>query len=544
VKNDNKIVVNSVAVYFSKNVQQLGFSTPQKAFLTGIKELVDNSLDACNSIRVLPKIDLTVEKLGPGHTKNSDRIRILLTDNGPGLEKDEVVKAFGTMLASAKFSRARVSRGIAGIGASALLMWAQLTNASGMRIISKTKKMKKAYSCTVEIDIKNNVGIVKNESNLDWDQEQGLSVDVIIDGKIQLNGESGILNFLNGTCLTNPDLTLSYQFPDMEKVTIERVSTEPKFIPEAVPPHPHTLKFGEFISHSHQFDQKVSDWLKEGFSRVNDGVIKALHKAGIPKGVLNKKTSALSDIEFKDLYKAVQETPLQPPATSSLTSIGEEALSASIKRLGNVDFSVVVSRKPTVCDFKPVQIEIALARLNDTKGLDEEAVQVLRFANFVPLLFEKSSDVSIEAIQSINWKAYGINQSKGNLPTGPFIFAVSIISPFIKFKNASKEAIDSSDELLEEIRLALMQAGQRLSKHIRAEAKKHELEEKRRYIEQFGPILIQSLIDISGERQSRFKKLENGLNKILGRETTRIKEELQTAEEKVQKMVKEENKNE
>jgi DNA topoisomerase-6 subunit B len=47
-----------------------------------------------------------------------------------------------------------------------------------------------------------------------------------------------------------------------------------------------------------------------------------------------------------------------------------------------------------------------------------------------------------------------VNQPKDSLPLGPYIFAVSVVSPFIKFKNASKETIDASDELVEEIRRA------------------------------------------------------------------------------------------
>ena len=79
----------------------------------------------------------------------------------------------------------------------------------------------------------------------------------------------------------------------------------------------------------------------------------------------------------------------------------------------------------------------------------------------------------------MNWKNYGLQQPKGSLPLGSFVFAVSVVSPFIKFKNASKETIDASEELVEEIRRALMQAGQKLSRHIRKEFKEADLERLR-----------------------------------------------------------------
>ena len=115
------------------------------------------------------------------------------------------------------------------------------------------------------------------------------------------------------------------------------------------------------------------------------------------------------------------------------------------------------------------------------------------------------------------------------IPQGPYIIAVSIVSPFIKFKNASKETVDASDELVEELRLAMIQAGQKLSKHIRREAKANELEEKIRHIEQFGPILVEGLCRITKAPESRKKKAEEGLLKLLGRDANATQKELDEA---------------
>jgi DNA topoisomerase-6 subunit B len=156
-------------------------------------------------------------------------------------------------------------------------------------------------------------------------------------------------------------------------------------------------------------------------------------------------------------------------------------------------------------------------------------VQVLRFANRVPLQFDKSSCAIVHAIESVTWRTYGLAQPKGSLPQGPYIIAVSVVSPFIKFKNASKETIDGSEELVEEIRRALIQAGQKLSKHIRQEAKANELEEKIRHIEQFGPILVEGLCRITSAPDTRKKKAEEGLLKLLGRDAKATEQELASA---------------
>jgi DNA topoisomerase-6 subunit B len=135
----------------------------------------------------------------------------------------------------------------------------------------------------------------------------------------------------------------------------------------------------------------------------------------------------------------------------------------------------------------------------------------------------------VRALETVNWKAYGLQQPKDSIPLGPFVVAISVVSPFIKFKNASKETIDASEELLEEIRLALIQAGQRLSRHINKERRAVDLEQKIRHIEQFGPILIAGIGRITKAPGARLEKAKLGLMKILGRDANDAKEDLDLA---------------
>ena len=152
-------------------------------------------------------------------------------------------------------------------------------------------------------------------------------------------------------------------------------------------------------------------------------------------------------------------------------------------------------------------VEVAIARFLDKKAsAEEQSIQLLRFANRVPLQFDKSACAITRAVESVNWRSYGLAQSKRNLPQGPYVFAISVTSPFIKFKNASKETIDASDDLVEELRRALMQAGQKLSRHIKREDKAADLERKRAHIEKFGPILVEGLAKITGASKARKEK--------------------------------------
>lgn len=539
----SKITKSSTAEYFAKNLQQVGFSSPLKAVLTTLKEAVDNSLDACEQFSILPDLDIEVVKVGNGSTKNTDLVKIVVEDNGPGIDPEDIAKVFGEYLASSKFGKGQCSRGQQGIGISAATTWAQMTNARGVQVISKTKAMRKAISAQVDVDIKTNTGVVKNKEMIDWKNKvSGVRVEFFMDGRIQLNGDGGLQTYIEGTALLNPHVTMRFKLGDMDWQKTDRVSDVSPEIPEATLPHPHTFKLGEFITHATLYGKiSVSKFLKTAFSRVSDQSITDFVKHGMPKNLVEKPITSLTEEEFKKVFQAVQAAPLMAPSTRSVLTVGEDSLSKSINRLGKVDFFSVVTRKPTICDFKPVVVEVALARFI-SRGEEGSPVQLLRFANRVPLQFDKSGCAITWAIESVNWKAYGLPQPKESLPQGPYVFAVSVVSPFIKFKNASKETIDASEELVEEIRRALMQAGQKLSRHIKHEMKEADLERKLAHIEQFGPILVEKLVLLAGASEARKKKAEEGLKKILGRDSQDASAQLEMAQTKLAEQKKREAK--
>ncbi|MBE8221319.1 MAG: DNA topoisomerase VI subunit B [Bdellovibrionales bacterium] len=532
----SKIKTSSTAEYFSKNLQQVGFSSPLKAVLTTLKEAVDNSLDACEDSGILPHIKINISKIGKGSSRNTDLIKIKIEDNGPGLSVQDLPAVFGEYLASSKFGKGQCSRGQQGIGISAATTWAQLTNATGVCVESKTKNMQQAVSMVIDVDIKNNKGLVKKKTSIKWNKKKhGLKASFVIDGRVQLNGDGGLITYLEGTSLVNPHLELDYTLLENDPVSVKRVSDVIPKVPPPTLPHPHTMKLGEFITYSHLYGKiSLSKFLKTGFSRISDATIKEISKKNkIKSSLLNLSLPKLLDSDFKKVFEALQEATLMNPQTNSVLIIGEKALEQSIHRIGDVDFFSVVTRKPRICDFKPVVIEVAMARLNDTKGKDENSLQLLRFANRVPLQFDKSSCALTKAVESVNWKAYGLQQSKNSVPSGPYVLAISMTSPFIKFKNASKETVDASEELVEEIRKALIQTGQKLGRYIRKEKKEFDLERKIQHIEKFAPILVNALVKITKAPIKRKKKAELGLMKILGRDAKNAEAELTQAKEKL-----------
>ena len=533
----SKIRTSSTAEYFAKNLQQVGFSSPTKAVLTTLKEAVDNSLDACEEVGILPHIKIKIKKEGVGSSKNADLISVTVEDNGPGLDEKDIPKVFGEYLASSKFGQGRCSRGQQGIGISAATTWAQLTNAKGVRVISKTKRMNKAISVLVDMDIKNNKGRIKNRQTISWDKKHGLKVEFFIDGRAQLNGDGGLITYLEGTALVNPHLELEYDLIGQKKRKISRVSQEVPRIPPATLPHPHTMKLGEFLHHAGLYGKvPLKKFLQTGFSKMSPTLFDDMKKAGLKTSLINKPLASIDQAGYKEIFQTLHKVELPNPSTRSVLIVGEEGLTESIHRLGDIDFFSVITRKPKICDHKSVVVEVAIARLKGKTAAEDSSIQLLRFANRVPLQFDKASCAITKSVESVNWKTYGLNQSKKSLPTGPYVFAIAVTSPFIKFKNASKETIDASEELVEEIRLALMKAGQKLQRHIRKEQHTEDLIRKKEYIEKFAPILIRKLKDVTSAPQKDVKQAEEGLYKILSKGAKAAEKALSEAESRLEMM--------
>src|SRR5262249_52265501 len=161
----------SVSEFFAKNRHLLGFDNPRKALLTTVKEAVDNSLDACEEAGILPEIWVHIESTG------SDRYKVGVQDNGPGIVKKQIPLIFCKLLYGWKFHRPRQSRGQQGIGISAAGMYGVQTTGKPVKIVSKVGVKKPAHYYEIQIDTKKNEPQILNG--------RGEGVDVPADKKKQ-----------------------------------------------------------------------------------------------------------------------------------------------------------------------------------------------------------------------------------------------------------------------------------------------------------------------------------------------------------------------
>ena len=80
-----------------------------------------------------------------------------------------------------------------------------------------------------------------------------------------------------------------------------------------------------------------------------------------------------------------------------------------------------------------------------------QTMEVLRYANRVPLQFQPAACAITQTVISTNWRSYGLSQSRGGLPSGPVTVMVHMASVWVPFTSESKEAIASYPEIQKEL---------------------------------------------------------------------------------------------
>ena len=117
-------------------------------------------------------------------------------------------------------------------------------------------------------------------------------------------------------------------------------------------------------------------------------------------------------------------------------------------------------------------------------------VEILRFANRVPLLYQQGADAITKAISEMDWRQYGLEQRGGSgIPYGPAIIMVHVASTRVPFTSEAKEAIAPVEELVAEIKLALRDSGRRLRTHLSKKKKRGKLREKFELVQEILPLI-------------------------------------------------------
>src|SRR3990172_673860 len=306
----------SVSEFFTKNRHLLGFDNPRKALLTCVKEAVDNSLDACEEAGILPEIIVKIEVVPVGEAvpplpSQASRFRITITDNGPGIVREQIPRIFAKLLYGSKFHRLRMSRGQQGIGISAAGMYGQLTTGKPIRIISRTSDRKPAQYFEVQIDTKKNEPIIHKKSEIEWEHARGTQVSIELEGKYQ-KGRASVDEYLELTTIANPHASLIYHSPEGQTIEYPRTFPELPPHPREIKPHPYGIELGMLLKMLHDTKSHwLSGFLTSDFSPVSPRPpAETCTPAGLDPRAHPRR---IARDQAEKLYQALQSTKIMAP---------------------------------------------------------------------------------------------------------------------------------------------------------------------------------------------------------------------------------------
>ena len=494
----------SIGEFFEKNKHFLGFDTQQRAVITAVKEAVDNSLDACEEARILPDIRVELRR-----TK-SDEIEMTSQDNGPGIPRDSIEGVFGKFLLGSRFHAIRQTRGQQGIGITGVVMYSQLTTGSKTRVISKVKSDSSAVFVDLGIDTKKNKATKSSEKRDIWIDERtgeeishGLRITTVMKAKYQ-RGKKSVYQYLRMTSIVNPHASISLVVMDKEGEIIEegnwvRTSNKLPRVVEEIKPHPHGIHLGTLQRMLREStDRRMTSFLKHNFSGVSSRAAKEiLGIADIEEGRTPKRIKAE---EAKAMITAFQTVKLLKPPMDCLSPIEDLLIKKGLSKAIDSRFASTVTRDPTVSQGNPFQIEVGLVFGGDLSS--EGPIEILRFANRVPLMYQQGGCLLTKALEAVNWKSYGLEQPGGSgIPKGPAAVLVHLASTNVQFTSEAKEAVSYNEEVFDEVRKAMLEVGRGLKNHLKKSSERKKAKEKFELVNLILPEISKKSSELLGREE-------------------------------------------
>ncbi|MEM2874075.1 MAG: DNA topoisomerase VI subunit B [Candidatus Nanoarchaeia archaeon] len=511
----------SVAEFFEKNRHLLGFDNPIRALLTTVKEAVDNSLDACEGAKILPEILVQIKPI------SETRFRVIVEDNGPGLDKKDAPGAFAQLLYGSKFQvfGGKQSRGQQGIGISAAVLYAQLTTGQPTRVITK-QKGKPALVLELKIDVKTNTPIIVSESTIDWKKEHGTRVELELEAKY-VEKRASVIEYIKETAVVNPHATITFVDPEGHKTVFKAITDKLPKEPQFIKPHPHGIELGLLLRMLKETSARtLRSFLITEFDKVGSGTADEILKtAGLDPKIGPK---FLSTEQADKLIKAMHGAKVMSPTTTCLVPIGAELLKKSLSEEFELEFAHAVTRAPSVYRGMPFLIEVAIG-YGGKELPPDQTVKLFRFANRVPLLYQQGACALTKAVTAVDWKSYGLQQSGDSLPIGPAIIIIHMASVWAPFTSESKEAIAHYDEIIKETKLALQECGRALQLYVGKKRRKQLAEKKADMFKLYSRELAEALSILTEVKKEEIEKklmaLTNEMLKLGAIEETEAAEE-------------------
>ncbi|KAL7113353.1 hypothetical protein ACP275_04G056200 [Erythranthe tilingii] len=549
----------SPAEFFADNKNIAGFDNPGKCLYTTVRELVENALDSAESIAELPIIEITIEEIGknqynsmigladhgrvdealyddfetvkarekrlakeariqenqaksaalgkkgkaatavkPIKSRETSYYRVSCKDNGRGMPHDDIPNMFGRVLSGTKYGL-KQTRGKYGLGAKMALIWSKMSTGLPIEIFSSMKGQSYSSFCRLDIDINKNIPHIhvheKRKNEAGW---HGAEIQIVIEGN-WTTYRSKILHYMRQMAVITPYSQFLFKFlsgsPD-KNVTVRfarrtdimpPAPLETKYHPSAV----DLLLIKRLITETSK--QNLLQFLQHEFVNVGkshaERLIGEMGTDFSPKMAVKSLTSQ----QIVRIHQLFRQAKFDDPSGDCLSPAGEYNLRLGIIKELHPDMVATYSGSAQVFEGHPFIVEAGLS----LGGKDvKQGLNIFRFANRIPLLFEQGADVVTRtAAKRINWNNYKINQTQDKI--GVF---VSIVSTKIPFKGTGKEYIgDDISEIVSAVKTAIQQCCSQLKSKIVKRIQAREQQERKRSLNKYIPNATTAIYDILKE---------------------------------------------
>ncbi len=457
----------SAADFFYRNRDIAGFTNPSRAIFAAIRELVENSLDAAESLRIPPEIYVRLSYEGEG-SPETQIYKLRVEDNGIGIQPRHIPSAFGQVLFGSKY-KLKQQRGTFGLGGKMAILYGQITTHQPATVTSSTG-ITKIYEYKLMIDIQKNRPLIMDRKVLiNKEQWRGTVVEFTLEGDY-LRAMPKILDYFKQTAMVNPYANLTFVDPKGRLYKFTRVTKDMPAPPQETKPHPYGVDV-ELLQRLIQVTpyKTMQEFLKNHFHRVGEITAqKFLEFSNLSPSKNPKKLSHEEIVRLMHMLKKYKD--FLPPDASCLSPLGEELLKAGILKELKPEFAVVHQRRPATYAGHPFIIETGIAYGGE---VPKRGTFILyRFANRIPLLYDEASDISMRVITTMNWRRYRV------MPDMPIAILVHICSTKVPYKTVGKEFIADRPEVRREIANGLREVARQIG-HFMSKREHVDREKKR-----------------------------------------------------------------
>eukprot|EP00934_Nitzschia_sp_Nitz4_P006060 Nitzschia sp. Nitz4//scaffold37_size175936//99697//101676//NITZ4_002051-RA/size175936-processed-gene-0.226-mRNA-1//-1//CDS//3329549803//6050//frame0 len=547
-------VQKSPAEFFAENQAIAGFDNMGKSLYTSIRELMENALDACESIGQLPNVDVKIQELTKeefnkirgisvdtkdlelfqtkkgtsksqaAETKPSRKrsaqegyFNIQVRDNGCGMSHDMIPDLLGRVLSGSKYG-VRQTRGKFGLGAKMALIWSKKSTGVPIQITTSHRPkggsdIPSHYStCTLDIDIsKNEPKIIEHKKHNNAIKKWvGTELKILIAGNFTTY-KARIVQYLRELAIVTPYAEISMEYENLSEpqrnltIRYDRRSDQMPSPAKEVKHHPSSVN-NLVIQHLIERTQRITtpEFLEKELSCVTRGIAQRIcTECGWADAEIDPKE--LTDKQITKLVQVLRTVQLfKAPDGSCLSPLGEYNLNLGIRKVLEPDYVATARDRPCAYEGHPFVVEAAVS----LGGKDvKEGINVVRFANRIPLLFEAGADVSTRvAATKIKWSSYKIDHKRDRI--GVF---VSIVSTKIPYKGTGKEYIgDDIEEISASVKRALQSCCQQLRGHLQKRNALKDQKERKSRLSKYIPDVTRALYGLLDGMRTRHLESDSG----------------------------------